>query len=498
MAGLADLARSHAGLDGAALAHLHRLVASWGPLADLCFADLLLFVPVAGEDGGRFAVAGQVRPTTNQTVYRRDFVGAVVDEDERPHIARAFRTGTIVEGELGTGPERAGAVRVLAIPVRWEGEVVAVCSRESTPVLGRQPGELERTYVSVFARFAAMIAEGSFPFAAESAETEEAPRVGDGALILDAETRVQYASPNAVSALHRLGVHVNAEGERLTDLGLPEVAVSTAFAIGGPVTEEFERGQEVTVVLRCLPLLDGGQATGALLLLRDISELRRRDRLLVSMDATIREIHHRVKNNLQTISSLLRLQGRRLTSPEARAAIAESVRRIRSIALVHETLSREGSGEVPFNDIVRPLVRMVEESLVSADRPVRFRVDGDAGRLPARVATPLAVVLTELLQNAADHAFPVTFGSEPAASNGSVSVELDNDGERLLVRVVDDGVGLPDGFSLEAATGLGLSIVRSLVTTQIEGSIAMSSPAGHKGTVVEIHVPLATLLSVDD
>src|SRR5207237_6543108 len=113
-----------------------------------------------------------------------------------------------------------------------------------------------------------------------------------------------------------------------------------------------------TVMLRCLPLVEDGTVTGALVLLRDISELRRRDRLLISMDATIREIHHRVKNNLQTISSLLRLQGRRLDSPEAKGAIEESVRRIRSIALVHETLSRETGADGQFNDLVRPRVRM--------------------------------------------------------------------------------------------------------------------------------------------
>ena len=225
-------------------------------------------------------------------------------------------------------------------------------------------------------------------------------------------------------------------------------------------------------------------------MLRDSSELRRRDRMLVSLDATIREIHHRVKNNLQTISSLLRLQGRRLTSAEAKGAIEESVRRIRSIALVHDTLSHEGSGDVPFNEIVRPLVRMVEESLVSPDRPVRFRFEGDAGRLPARVATPLAVVLTELLQNAADHAFPVG-GQDPVG--GTVKVAVDNDGECLILRVVDDGVGLAQGFSLVQARGLGLSIVRSLVTTQLEGTITMDSPVpgASRGTAVEVRVPLA-------
>jgi len=194
-----------------------------------------------------------------------------------------------------------------------------------------------------------------------------------------------------------------------------------------------------------------------------------------------------VKNNLQTISSLLRLQGRRLASPEAKAALEESVRRIRSIALVHETLSRETGDDVQFNDIVRPLVRMVEESLISPERPVRVTVEGDAGKLPARVATPLAVVLTELLQNAVDHGFPDGVHGEDA---GRVSVRLRNDGEALHVDVVDNGVGLPPGFRVEDATGLGLSIVRSLVTSQMEGTIEMRTGDADHGTVVAVVVPL--------
>jgi two-component sensor histidine kinase len=401
-------------------------------------------------------------------------------------VARAFRSGEIVEGEMNRSPLH-DRVRVLCIPVRWHGDVVGVLSRESAPNLSREPGELERTYLDVFSAFARMIAVGTFPFAAEDSETEEAPRVGDGAIVLDRDGRVEYASPNAVSALHKIGIHANAEGMRLGELGLEEVAIRTSMAIGVPVTEEIERGQEVTVLVRCLPLLDEGSVTGALVLLRDISELRRRDRLLISMDATIREIHHRVKNNLQTISSLLRLQGRRLESPEAKAAIEESVRRIRSIALVHETLSRETGDDVQFNDIVRPLVRMVEDSLVSPERPVRVTVDGDAGKLPASVATPLAVVLTELVQNAVDHGFPegAAGGEDP-----QVRVLLENDGEALRLQVVDNGVGLPAGFHVDDATGLGLSIVRSLVTSQMEGTIELRADTGGRGTVVDVVVPL--------
>jgi two-component sensor histidine kinase len=485
VASLAELLRSHTDYDSARLGHLQRLVGSWGPLADLCFADLLLFAPVTGSDNG-FVIVGQVRPTTNQTVYRHDLVGEEVDDVERPLVARAFQTGEIIEGEINRSPLH-DRVRVLCIPVRWQGAVVGVVSRESAPTLTREPGELERTYLDVFHRFARMIAVGTFPFTAEDTEAGEAPRVGDGAIVLDAEGRVEYASPNAVSALHKIGVHANAEGMRLGELGLEEVAIRTSMAIGVPVTEEIERGQEVTVLVRCLPLLDEGNVTGALVLLRDISELRRRDRLLISMDATIREIHHRVKNNLQTISSLLRLQGRRLEAPEAKAAIEESVRRIRSIALVHETLSRETGDDVQFNDIVRPLVRMVEESLVSPERPVRVTVEGDAGMLPAAVATPLAVVLTELVQNAVDHGFPDGVGDPEQAI---VRVDLRNDGEALHLAVVDNGAGVPEGFRIEDATGLGLSIVRSLVTSQMEGTISLRANDGGSGTVVDVVVPL--------
>ena len=227
------------------------------------------------------------------------------------------------------------------------------------------------------------------------------------------------------------------------------------------------------------------------MLFRDVAEVRQRDRLLLSKDATIREIHHRVKNNLQTISSLLRLQGRRLASAEAKAAIEESVRRIRSIALVHETLSHEAGDDVAFGEIVRPLVRMVEEGLTDPDRPVAFKVIGDAGVLPAEVATSLAVVLTELLQNVVDHGYPADAALE--GSSGIVTVELANDGGRLAVTVTDDGAGLPAGFSLEASTGLGLSIVRTLVTTELAGTISMrtgTGPDDHPGTVVELLVPL--------
>src|SRR5215210_1723283 len=403
MAALAELARS-IGLETPAIAHLQRLVASWGLLSDLCFADLLLYAPSSPHDLSTFTILGQVRPTTSQTLYLDDEVGRQVSAADLPLVARAWQLGEIIDGEASV-QARGEIATIQCIPVRWKESMLAVLARVKAPSVGRRPGELERVYVEMFDGFARMITVGDFPFGAEETEVDEAPRVGDGVARLDASARVDFVSPNFVSALHRMGLHGNTQGARLGELGFDESPVRAAYAIGLPITQEIER-KDVIVLLRCIPFLDHGRVTGAVVLLRDVSDLRRRDRLLVSKDATIREIHHRVKNNLQTISSLLRLHGRRLESPEARDALEESVRRIRSIALVHEPLSAGASQEVDFGDIVRQLVRMVGEGIVSDDRPVRLVVKGDPGEVRAEVATPLAVVLTELLQNALEHGFP--------------------------------------------------------------------------------------------
>jgi two-component system, sensor histidine kinase PdtaS len=485
--------------------YLQRLVASWGIVADFCFGDLLLFVP-AGTDGSleSFTVVGQVRPTTSRTLYHDDLVGREVSAAERPLLRDAMERSVIVDGQnftLSFGQSGGHAARVEYVPVvrvaNGIPRTIAVLTRESEIDVARRPGRLERVYVDIFHQMTSMIANGLFPY--DEAATSgidaptEAPRVGDGVIAIDANRIITYASPNAVSALHRLGMYANAEGRSLSALGVGLGAADACFTTGTPILTEVERinpqtNARMIVSLHALPLLQKSEritASGAVVLLRDVSDLRRRDRLLMTKDATIREVHHRVKNNLQTISALLRLQGRRTTSVEARQAIEESARRIRAIALVHETLSRDVRDAVPFDEIVRPLVRMVEESIVSPDQPIRITVEGSLGDLPAETATPLAVTLTELIQNAVEHGFPP---ERTPRRSGLVQVRLLNTENELSIEVRDNGVGLPEGFSLGASKSLGLSIVRTLVTSELGGAIAFRSD---NGTVAQLRIPRA-------
>jgi len=299
---------------------------------------------------------------------------------------------------------------------------------------------------------------------------------------LDAAGRVEYASPNALSAYRRLGISRNLVGEHLGDLGVDEKRIYGVLDTRVPAEHEVE-ANGATVARRAIPLVADGSVIGALVLVRDITELRRRDRQLLTMDATIREIHHRVKNNLQTVAALLRLQARRSTAPEARAALEESVRRVSSIALVHETLSEALDDAVAFDEIADKVMAMVDD-VASPERSLTTRRTGSAGLLPAAVATPLALVLAELLQNAAEHAF--------TARGGTLEVRFDRRATGLRVDVVDDGGGLPEGFAIEGSTRLGLQIVRTLVVSELGGAIEMG-PNGDGGTTVVLDVPLPSL-----
>jgi two-component system, sensor histidine kinase PdtaS len=253
------------------------------------------------------------------------------------------------------------------------------------------------------------------------------------------------------------------------------------LVISGKVRRLVEvEANGAVLALRVIPLNPGGDRIGAVVLCRDVTEVRRRERELLTKDATIREIHHRVKNNLQTVAALLRLQARRLDSPEARGALQEAVARVGSIAVVHEMLSHTADDTVNFDDVVDQVQSMVIE--VSADAHIKARRVGSFGLLDANVATPLAMSLTELMQNAVEHGI--------GAGEGELAVEVDRRAGRLRVVVADDGKGLPGDFDSDASERLGLQIVRTLVVGELGGTLELGDrPGGGTQAVIDLPMP---------
>ncbi|POM24747.1 putative sensor histidine kinase pdtaS [Actinomadura rubteroloni] len=541
---MSDLVRDHTDLTEADLEWLHALVSDWQLLADLSFADLLLWVPLRSADAlpedprrrapapaddtvpGWVAIA-QMRPTTGPTAYSEDLVGRVVRTGRRGLIDVAWRERRIVrEGdpEWGSGIP----VREESIPVRRGAKLLGVIQRSTNLSSARTPSRLELTYLQSASDLAQMIADGRFPVPGEDPNLVRSPRVGDGLIRLDRAGRVTYASPNAQSAYRRLGFQADLVGASLgevtaglCDTGEPQEE-ALSVVLSGRAPREVEVEAHGTVLqIRTIPLVVGGNRIAAIALCRDVTELRWRDRELMTKDATIREIHHRVKNNLQTVAALLRLQARRLRVPEGRAALDEAVRRVGSIAIVHETLSHTPDELIDFDDIADRVIMMAGE-VSTPETQVAPKRTGSFGVLPAEIATPLAMALTELLQNALEHGLADRFGTLevvavrygegpppdaspagsalpsvrvwgewPGSEGGppSRAVPDDADGRRLVVVVLDDGAGLPPDFDVESSNSLGLQIVRTLIVGELGGRLEFRRRE-EGGTEVVVDVPL--------
>jgi len=468
---------------------LRELVADWQLLSDLSFADLILWVPIRKDvklwPTGHVAVA-HIRPTTAATVFAHDVIGDEVMWGSRSRIDEALSSGEIIRN---SEPEKVGNLMIKeeAIPVFFDGQVIAVISRHRNSDLMRSPGALELNYREIAHCLFRMVAEGSFPYKDTGSFFEPVPRVGDGLMRLDVSGVISFASPNARSAFSRMGWKNEIEKNRLGTIAAAviknspnahEEGISTR--LNGKVLRRVEiDNQGATIDLLVLPLLQGDDRIGAIVLLQNVTELRRRDRELVSKDATIREIHHRVKNNLQTVSALLRLQARRIEDPGAASALNEAVRRIASIALVHEALSNSGENAVAFDDV---LTSLITHALELSPRMGELTIErkGELGSLESRLATPLSLVVTELMHNALEHGL--------AERGSTLSIELQRYSNECVITIVDDGVGLPDGFDLATSSNLGLQIVRTLTENELKGVLKLAST--DSGTVASLRFPL--------
>jgi two-component sensor histidine kinase len=490
MSTLGDLLAEHTILPGNAVDHLHAVVGEWQLLADLSFADFLMWVR---RDDGALVCVAQVRPNTAPTVLLADAVGTRNDADEMPLVTEAFNSGAIGR-QNPAGQQDSLGLNVEAVPVRYNNDVVAVLTHQ-TALAARKASPLESAYLDCAGDLLHMLSEATFPNVGDLAMSRSSPRVGDGFIRLDETGGVVFASPNAISAYHRMGLASELEGHNLVTITRPLIGdpfeaqelanhVRDSLSGGSSMRMEVDAGG-AAVLLRTLPLVVHGTAVGAAVLIRDVTEVKRRDRALLSKDATIREIHHRVKNNLQTVAALLRLQARRTNNAEGREALIESVRRVSSIALVHDALSMSVDEEVNLDQVVDRILPIMNDVAApdNTDTPIRVNRVGDLGVLDADRATALVMVITELVQNAIEHAFDAT------TQHGCVTIRAERSARWLDVVVHDDGRGLPDGFSLEKSDRLGLQIVRTLVSAELDGSLGMHDvPTG--GTDVVLRVPI--------
>lgn len=437
-------------------------------VADLAYGDVALAVL---QPDGSLRVVRDARPNTAVAPVPASRVGRALGRSDEPEAYDALASPSPV---VGTRVRSARGITytTAAFPIGAQ-EHFAVVVRDLADSVADAPGAMETAFMAMADDLLASLALEPLldVRTGEPFMTTRSP--GDGVMRVDDEGRVAYASPNAVNIMRTAGF----EGS-LSEVAAAELP-GGGFAIAPVVGTRRGIALEVEVVGRSLSYRSIGLGGGALVLVIDVTESRRREAELKVKEATIREVHHRVKNNLQTIASLLRIQARRTESHEARRALAEATERVGSMAVVHDLLAGSDEECVDFAEAARTIVDLVRRGLVGDDSGVVVDVEGTVGGVDAHTATSLALALAELVHNALEHGV----GDR---SGGEVHVQMRRVPGELVLVVRDNGRGLPAGFDASDTGNLGLAIVRTVITDDLRGTLAFT---GGRGTTVTIRIP---------
>lgn len=507
MSTLRQLATQHSQLSDADIDWLELLTLDFPLLADLALGDLVLWVPTA--DGGWVAVAHS-RPAGSITLFYRDVIGDPLRPDWRDVVEEALRTSQPATSRAPVWfEENAMKLTAYAVSRRDDGGALATARNTDTGVIvtgsagtrsapfavltvhtsaadSQAESRIGHAFREVANDLFVMIQEGLFPSPGSTRGRERgAPRASDGLVRINPEGIVTFASPNTQTTFGLLGHRDELEGENFSQAvaDLVQGQVDTNESL--PLITQAKVGKRAdidvrgrTVTLRSIPVIRNDHRIGGIVLTRDVTELRHQEQELITKDATIREIHHRVKNNLQTVASLLRVQARRARSEEAKQVLGQAMRRVAAIAVVHDTLSTGLSQIVDFDVVFDRVLGLAAEVASLHNTTVHPSKQGSFGELPSGYATPLALALTEIVTNAVEHGL--------AGREGEVIIRADRTDHRLAVEVIDTGTGLPGGT---VGDGLGTQIVRTLIEGELGGSITWG-PHERGGTRVVVEVPL--------
>ena len=489
MADFSQILATRPDLDNSDREWLHHLVADWQVVADLSFADLLLIM----QDGdGRYVVAEQCRPSTVMTLRTEDVVGNVMPDQMHSELDAAMESKVLFRSTVLRSVGKSTVCNVYA-PVRHNGKTLGLVVRETNMATRESNGRYETESINAGKELYEMIPRGQFPYHDAVMSQRHIARVADGFIILTMDGIVRYAAPNAISCFRRLGLLTTMQGHYLSELGTQLVHKDDPLDDNLPLvlTGKAAVGAELVanrsaVSLRSLPLYDTNGRVGSIVLTRDVTELRRREQELQTKDAAISEIHHRVKNNLQAVSALLRLQARKTKNEEVKKELAEAQRRVATIAMVHEGLSQTTDETVDFDKIIANLLKMAVDLATMRDQTITVDFLGKFGIMPAQDATPLSLVLTELITNCVEHGFE-------GRQKGHITISAGRSGPNLNVVVEDDGAGLgseeTDGMAKSSGSGLGTQIINTFVTNDFGGSVHWE-PRREGGTKVILDMRL--------
>ncbi len=478
----------HAGLSEADANLLDNIRKALPILSDLSRSDLLLYVP-SGELEA--VVSDQARPHSIYPVYEDDLVGREVNTQTAPWVLNALSRTRLRRG-VQNGTVRDAPIVREALPVLGsQGRAIAVLTIEANLLAHERHRRRTASFRRAMQRLQEMVLRGEM----RNADALSPFGEHDGIVVIDLQRRIQYTSGIAANLYRRIGYMSSLVRQTVYDLETADAElVDEALSQGMCIEREREEHGRIwirKVVPLYVPrrwwtsLVHGAQevpsppgsvAAGALWTVHDDTEARVKEQELRAKLAMIQEVHHRVKNSLQSIASLLRLQARRAEADGVRQALLETVNRILSVAIVHEFLSYRSVSVINLYDVAQRILDQMTDTVLDPMKRIQFRLTGPSIYLSSQQATACALVINELLLNALEHGYE-------HQDIGMVTVDLADDGEWVNITVGDDGAGLPSGFSLDEHGGLGLRIVRTLVESDLKGRFGLGGEVGVRATV---------------
>jgi len=460
--------------DGELLAQLERNIPL---LADLTHADVLLYV--AGNQPNTAVVVAHGEPHTVSSVYPARQVGRQVERKNEPGLFQ------VLDGIEPRGEQACLMVRRYQTIQEWlpvcnkDGQVVAALCIESNCLEFDRKRQKNLLFRQTLNRIIHSALRGRLAGAEELTPLRAFP----GIMIADREGRIEYVNSVAENMYRKAGYAESLVGHSIPELMTQEQIFFEAMQRDRCMETEVEEHGMIWIK-KVLPIHRDDAATGypiagpsgGMVITHDVTEERQREKALRIKTAMIQEIHHRVKNNLQTIAALLRMQARRSESTELAQMIQESVNRILSIAVVHESLSQGDGNVINIREVSQRIITEVIRGILDPSKQIAINLEGNNLFLPAQQATSCALIINELLQNAVEHGFQ-------NRTLGQVTVKLMDLGSEVVVEIADNGEGLPQTIDVSGKGHLGLQIISTLVKEDLKGRFEMVNENGVKARV---------------
>ncbi len=479
-------------LSTAERAHLDRVRAGLPIAADLHRSDMMVYVP---DRAGNVVIYAHARPRSMASLYPDEQTGRRIPLVDVPLVAAVLRSGSVARGQREF-VERGAPLQESAYPIRLaDGTIAGVLTIETNMMEAQRLKLRDRVFRHALGWLRAMLVAGDLAQAARLSPFGEV----DGLILVDSERYIRYMSGRGRGIYRRLGYLGDLVGYHLRQLDTDDNRlVIQAFTVGTPLEAEVRERDRyllrsvipihapVPVYERVFLRLRSGWRwppygriwQGAFVIVRDVTEERRSEEELRTKSMLLREIHHRVKNNLQTIASLLRMQARRMENEDARRHLLMAASRVRAVADIHEFLQyQEGQSVVGMRDVCSQVLRHVRTAMLPEGARPEFILEGADVRLVGRQATAMALVVNELVLNAVHHT--------RTPERPRVILNVLDLGAFARLRVINPDDRLPPDFDPEKSEGLGLKIVHILVKNELEGKFRLYND-DRLGVVAEV------------